>query len=362
VGQLQAGLADLAELGEEGLGLLLLAERGDDRAPGRVDGEARVPLQLVIRVERDPVDRHQASHRPAPLRHGAPCGEAQQERPQAGVDPERDVEGCCRVEHGLDAVAQHRGLGEGDRHPRGEPPGVPPRRARRDGRPLQDGDLHPPLLQEPGRGQADDPGPDDDDVLRRLRCHGRTVPTPELPGPPRWRRNGDVPDSREILTRPAPPPSRTVRYGPGAHEVYEVYAAADRDRASSRPGVVLVHGGFWRSGYDRTHLRPLATRLAADGWDVALLEYRGTGADGGGWPRTLDDVRAGLARMQEEPGPLARPVLVGHSAGGHLAVCLLHRPEGAVLPGAVSLAGCLDLALVARLGLGEGAAVALLGG
>lgn len=171
-----------------------------------------------------------------------------------------------------------------------------------------------------------------------------------------------MPDSREILTRPAPPPSRTVRYGPGAHEVYEVYAAADRDPASSRPGVVLVHGGFWRSGYDRTHLRPLATRLAADGWDVALLEYRGTGADGGGWPRTLDDVRAGLARVREEPGPLTRPVLVGHSAGGHLAVCLLHRPEGAGLPGAVSLAGCLDLALVARLGLGEGAAVALLGG
>lgn len=171
-----------------------------------------------------------------------------------------------------------------------------------------------------------------------------------------------MPDSREVLTRPAPPPTRTVPFGPGAHEVYEVYLATDRDRAASRPGLALLHGGFWRSGYDRTHLRPLATRLAADGWDVALLEYRGTGA-GGGWPRTLHDVRAGLARVRKDnEGPLARPVLVGHSAGGHLALCLLHQPEGAGLPGAVSLAGCVDLALVAGLGLDDGAAVVLLGG
>lgn len=166
-------------------------------------------------------------------------------------------------------------------------------------------------------------------------------------------------DSREVLTRPAPPPTRTRRFGPAPHEVYEVYAPP-RD-APARPGLVLVHGGFWRSGYDRTHLRPLGTALSAAGWPVALVEYRGTGEDGGGWPRTSDDVRQGLAEVRGEGGPFSSPVLVGHSAGGHLAAWLLHQPEGAGVRGTVSLAGCVDLALVARLRLGDGAAQALLG-
>lgn len=124
--------------------------------------------------------------------------------------------------------------------------------------------------------------------------------------------------------------------------------------------MVLVHGGFWRTGYDRTHLRPLAAALAGEGHRVALLEYRGTGADGGGWPTTFEDVRAGLAALHahEEVTDL---VLVGHSAGGQLAAVLAHHhPEGVV--GVVSLAGCLDLRMTAGLGLGDGAAQALLGG
>jgi acetyl esterase/lipase len=166
-------------------------------------------------------------------------------------------------------------------------------------------------------------------------------------------------DSREVLTRAAPLPTRTERFGPAPHEVYEVYAPPRNE--PGRPGVVLVHGGFWRSGYDRTHLRPLATALSAAGWPVALVEYRGTGEDGGDWRRTPDDVRHGLARVRAEGGPFAAPVLAGHSAGGHLVVWLLHQSEGAGVLGAVSLAGCVDLALVARLRLGDGAALALLG-
>ncbi len=170
-------------------------------------------------------------------------------------------------------------------------------------------------------------------------------------------------DPREVLTRPAPDPDRSVAFGPGAHEVYEVYAAAsDPGGTPGDPGrwVVLVHGGFWRSGYDRTHLRPLAAALARDGHQVALLEYRGTGAQGGGWPTTFEDVRAGLAALHT--GQMVREmVLVGHSAGGHLAVLLAHHhPQG--VTGVVSLAGCLDLRMTAELGLGDRAAQALLGG
>lgn len=177
-------------------------------------------------------------------------------------------------------------------------------------------------------------------------------------------------DPREVLTRPVRPPDRTERFGPLPHECFEVYEPPSQRFGR---GIVLVHGGFWRSDYDRTHLRPLASALAAAGWPVALLEYRGTGADGGGHPATLEDVRAGLARVRSSvaaaPGATSpargaweAPVLVGHSAGGHLALWLLHQPEGRGLPGAVSVAGCVDLGLVARLRLDHGAAQDLLGG
>lgn len=169
------------------------------------------------------------------------------------------------------------------------------------------------------------------------------------------------PDPRDVLTRPAAAPDRTVRFGPGPHQVYELYEPlAGRD---ARCLVVLVHGGFWRSGYDRTHLRPLASALARLGHAVALLEYRGTGADGGGWPETFEDVRAALAAVREHEEPAyGAPALMGHSAGAHLAVWLLHQPEGRGVRGAVSLAGCLDLDLAAALELDDGAVADLVRG
>jgi pimeloyl-ACP methyl ester carboxylesterase len=66
-------------------------------------------------------------------------------------------------------------------------------------------------------------------------------------------------------------------------------------------------------------------------------------------------------------------VLVGHSAGGHLALWVAsrhrlpassrwHRPTPVPLAGVISLAGMADLVDAEELGLGEHAARALLGG
>src|SRR5690606_23621377 len=71
-----------------------------------------------------------------------------------------------------------------------------------------------------------------------------------------------------------------------------------------------------------------------------------------------------VARVEAGRRPV---VLVGHSAGGHLAVWALHQVGSAAaalvpgLAGAVSLAGCLDLDLVHRLGLDDDAAADLMG-
>lgn len=162
---------------------------------------------------------------------------------------------------------------------------------------------------------------------------------------------------RDVLTRPAPEPARSVRFGDAPHQLYDVWSAP-----GARATVVLVHGGFWRAQWDRTHLRPMAAALADQGWAVALPEYRRTGQPGGTWPAPGTDVAAALSAIgadEQLPGPT---VLVGHSAGAHLALWALHRPETVGVQGALSLAGCLDLRMIGRLGLDDGAADDLMGG
>lgn len=141
----------------------------------------------------------------------------------------------------------------------------------------------------------------------------------------------------------------------------------------AHPLVVYVHGGFWMSQWDRVHAAPLATALAALGYPVASLEFRRVGQPGGGWPGTFDDVATGVAKLPElvavalaERGGVApdttRPILVGHSAGGHLALWVARRLGPSGTRGVVALAPVADLVTAYELGLGDGAVAKLLGG
>ena len=186
--------------------------------------------------------------------------------------------------------------------------------------------------------------------------------------------------SEDILTRVAPPPDLSIRYGSDPDQVADLRLPADPSIGRGpAPLVILLHGGFWRAAYDRAHVGPLAAALAAEGFAVCTPEYRRVGQHGGGWPGTFDDVAAavdvlpGLAT--EASGGRAdahRPILAGHSAGGHLALWAASRhllPSGAPwsVPalscrGVVALAAVSDLLSAYRLGLGRGAVAALLGG
>jgi acetyl esterase/lipase len=83
---------------------------------------------------------------------------------------------------------------------------------------------------------------------------------------------------------------------------------------------------------------------------------------GGGWPGTVQDVSTGIAAVRRDRNLPPRLVLVGHSAGGHLAVWAAAEPWAAELAGVVSLAGVLDLTRGWRQRLGDGAVEAFLGG
>jgi tryptophan 2,3-dioxygenase len=167
----------------------------------------------------------------------------------------------------------------------------------------------------------------------------------------------------------AVPPQETVRYGPHQDQVVDLYHAADPDA----PIAILLHGGFWKQEYDRSHLTPFAAHLAEQGITAALAEYRRVGVDGaGGWPRTFDDVAAAVDTVVDFAGD--RPVvLFGHSAGGHLALWSAARHQlpadapghrGAPLPlrRVVALAPVADLVSHLRRVPSHATIVGLLGG
>lgn len=163
---------------------------------------------------------------------------------------------------------------------------------------------------------------------------------------------------------------RVEAYGPHVRQRGEWWLPAD---PGARPTVVLVHGGYWRDAYDLTLEDRVAHDLAARGFLVWNVDYQPSSA---GWPATLEDVAAAYDHLvtsdRVDPGRIS---VVGHSAGGHLALWLASRhnlPAGA--PGSDSTAprpaavvaqapvAALADGARARLGDGGDAVQALVGG
>lgn len=117
-----------------------------------------------------------------------------------------------------------------------------------------------------------------------------------------------------ILNRVGAGPDSTENYGPLEDQIIDFYNFA----ANTNKVVVLLHGGFWKPEYDRTHLRTLACALSKDGYRVALMEYR---RNPGQPDVSTSDVKEALKHLHQMPGSAnSQLILVGHSAGGHLAL------------------------------------------
>jgi acetyl esterase/lipase len=159
-------------------------------------------------------------------------------------------------------------------------------------------------------------------------------------------------------------PPVTIGYGDHPAQFLEVYRPAGVP--GPHPVVALIHGGFWRLPWGLELMRPLALDLVSRGYAAVNIEYRRLGEAGGGWPGSCQDVtEAVLALATADVGAgaaagldLARGIgLVGHSAGGHLALCAASRlmngeEAGADNPVAirivVSQAGVVDLRAAVR--------------
>ncbi|MDP1878330.1 MAG: alpha/beta hydrolase [Actinomycetota bacterium] len=124
-------------------------------------------------------------------------------------------------------------------------------------------------------------------------------------------------------------------------------------RAPDSPGpaplVVLVPGGGWSSA-DPNGLVPLAELLTASGATTSLITYSTT-TMGAVFPQPVDDVACAVRWSAEQATAMGHPpsrvVLVGHSAGGHLATLVALSGDkfgGDCAPPVVAVDGVAGLA------------------
>jgi acetyl esterase/lipase len=124
------------------------------------------------------------------------------------------------------------------------------------------------------------------------------------------------------------PPGVRFAYGPNPLQFGELSLP---DGPGPHPVVVNVHGGCWLAEFSIDHSRAQAQALTAAGFAVWNIEYRRVGNAGGGWPGTFLDVAQALDHLRtlarSRALDLTRVCLMGHSAGGHLALWLAARPR-----------------------------------
>lgn len=155
-----------------------------------------------------------------------------------------------------------------------------------------------------------------------------------------------------------------VRYGDAPQQFAElILPDEERFGAGPHPVVVFIHGGFWRNTYDLSLAQPQAIDARARGYATWNIEYRRVGDPGGGYPGTLADVGAAIDALDRVDAPIdvTRVAVVGHSAGGHLALWVGQRDGPVVTPQLiVAQAPVADLAN--SLELSRGAVIDFMGG
>jgi acetyl esterase/lipase len=181
-------------------------------------------------------------------------------------------------------------------------------------------------------------------------------------------------DWPDLMGRPLPKATAQIAYGPDPLQIAEVWRPEGK---GPFPTVLMIHGGCWRSSLSNLHLMNFAAEdLRRRGIAVWNIEYRGVDRPGGGYPGTFQDVNAAADALMTHARTYGlktdKLVVLGHSAGGQLALWLAARPK---LPAAsllrdrtrlniawsISLGGLPDLT-TAKEGCGEKTVARLLSG
>ncbi|MBM7602443.1 acetyl esterase/lipase [Metabacillus crassostreae] len=124
--------------------------------------------------------------------------------------------------------------------------------------------------------------------------------------------------------------SRTIKISYGEHSS-QFGVLRIPDSKEPLPIIVMIHGGFWQSKYNLEENNPIAEDLTSRGYVTWNIEYRRVGEEGGGWTGTFNDVIDSinyLSHLKEVYNlDLTKVYLIGHSAGGHLALWVASRMD-----------------------------------
>ncbi|RIJ42402.1 alpha/beta hydrolase [Pontibacter oryzae] len=162
---------------------------------------------------------------------------------------------------------------------------------------------------------------------------------------------------QDIAALPIPTPDHTIKYGTDSLQFGEL--RLPKQGKGPFPVVVVVHGGCWLSAYNLNYMSHVSAALTEAGYATWNIEFRRVGDTGGGWPGTFQDVALATDFVRElakkHPVDAKNVAVIGHSAGGHLALWLANREHISAssplytkkplkLKGAIALAGIPDLA------------------
>ena len=129
--------------------------------------------------------------------------------------------------------------------------------------------------------------------------------------------------------RAAHPPER-LAYGAGERERMDWF-----DAGPGAPVAVFIHGGYWQA-LDESWFSFVAPPLLARGVSVAIPTY--DLAPQVGLDRIVEQMRMAVEAVAARTD--AKPVVTGHSAGGHLSACLLSEGRARA---AVAISGVFEL-------------------
>jgi arylformamidase len=143
-------------------------------------------------------------------------------------------------------------------------------------------------------------------------------------------------------------------YGTGVRNRYDLYHPM-QDGGGSAPLVVYIHGGYWQRG-DRKDSGFVAKTLNARGITVAVPSY--TLCPAAEIMDIVGELKQCLKVLWERTWQ--RPVVVGHSAGGHLAAAMLATDWSKVagvpadlIKAAYAISGVFELAPLIQTSLNE---------
>ncbi|WP_246849945.1 alpha/beta hydrolase family protein [Rufibacter roseolus] len=161
---------------------------------------------------------------------------------------------------------------------------------------------------------------------------------------------------QDLMQLPTPAAGTRIAYGPDSLQFGELRVPEGK---GPFPVVVIIHGGCWLSQYNYEYMNHVSAALTKAGFATWNIEFRRVGNPGGGYPGTFLDVAKAVDHVRElakkYPVSGKEVVVMGHSAGGHLALWAAGRkglPRKSPLytrnplkvKGVVSLAGIPDLA------------------